>query len=83
MLKSVVIAGLVLASSTLQVAAGSISDPPSDIVAQAHAAGLGQGCLGEPGTWLPGTLQIDEPAEPAGSERPMQRQPTVQDCALV
>ncbi len=83
MLKSIVIAGLVFAGSTLQVQAGNPSDLTPGDVEQFYAAGLGQGCLGETGTWLPGTLQIGEPTGPAGSERPVQRQETAQDCALV
>ncbi len=83
MLKSAVIAGLVFAVSALQVPAGGFSSPASGVVAQAHAAGLGHGCLGESGTWLPGTLQIDESAQPSSSDQPMQRQRIAQDCALV
>ena len=39
-------------------------------------ASQGYGCLGEPDTWLPGTLQIDGPTASAGEDA------KAYDCAL-
>ena len=39
-------------------------------------ASRGYGCLGEPDTWLPGTLQIDGPTASAGEDA------KAYDCAL-
>ena len=50
------------------------------------AATVEQGCLGEPGSWLPGTLQIESPAAAAGTSPQASAssdEASVYDCSLV
>ena len=94
MRKHLVIAGLlaVCAVSPLPAVAAPGYTPGTDLdqaigpVGQRIATSVEQGCLGEPGSWLPGTLQIESPAASAGTS-PQASEPRDEsgayDCALV
>ena len=74
MLKSMVVAGLFAVGIALPGAAANAGDRTIGVGLQGQAETVWRDCFGEAGTWLPGTLQIDEPVE---------RTRTAQDCALV
>ena len=78
MLKMLAIVGLLALGPAVPASA---HEAPS----QQSAAAVAPGCLGEPGSWLPGTLQIDEPAVPAKAN-PTAPSPgdgaVAHDCAL-
>lgn len=53
---------------------------------QLGEASVDEGCLGEPGSWVPGTLQIDGPTASAGANPPAPAsgdEAGAYDCALV
>ena len=56
-----------------------------DFAAQGIVASVDKGCLGEPGSWLPGTLQIEGQAASVGAKAANPAttdNPDAFDCAL-
>lgn len=79
-------AAVVALGSTLAVAAAATPQQAVDRFIPQQTAGVAFDCLGEPGTWLPGTLQTHGKSAVTNTRLTGSRaapDPSPSDCALV
>lgn len=86
MIKRMLLVGVLVIGTGPLAVAGSLQAAVADHPVHRHASTAAEGCWGESGNWLPGTLQTDDLAPKADQPVPV---PAIQwaqglrDCALV